>query len=54
MRNNTTEPVAVLDRLPEGWRFRPGATTAPRGYVWASNGKSLFSGEYMHALIKTD
>lgn len=31
-----------------------GATTAPCGYKWYSNGKSRFNGEYKHYLIKED
>ena len=47
------KPCAVIyNKLPEGWRYIDGAQTAPMGYRWASNGKSRFSGEYEHALIK--
>lgn len=43
----------VLDALPAGWRWiRCGCTTAPRGYAWACNGKSRFSPEYRHALVR--
>ena len=36
--------------------FQPisGATTAPDGYHWENNGKSRFSGEYKHRLVKDD
>lgn len=44
--------AAKLDRLPEGWKALEGATTAPKGWYWASNGKSRFSGEYEHALVR--
>ena len=44
----------VLDRLPKGWRYLYGATTAPLGYRWACNNKSRFGGEYRHALVKED
>ena len=46
--------VRVLDTPPEGWRVRVGALTAPNGYVWYYNGKSLFSDEYESALVKED
>jgi len=44
--------VEVLDKMPDGWKVCKGATTAPYGYVWINNGKSLFTGEYNHALLK--
>ena len=44
--------VKVYDSLPKGWKVNVGATTAPNGYAWISNGKSLFGGEYEHALLK--
>lgn len=46
------DKTAKLDRLPKGWKALEGATTAPKGWVWASNGKSRFSGEYEHALVR--
>lgn len=46
--------IRVLDRLPEGWRYLDGATTAPLGYRWACNNKSRFGGEYRHALIREE
>ena len=45
--------VQFLDKMPEGWKEIDGAKTAPNGYVWISNGKSIFSKEYEHALLKT-
>ena len=44
--------VKVLNELPNGWRVIEGATTAPVGYKWVNNGKSLFSKEYERALLK--
>jgi hypothetical protein len=41
-----------LDSIPTGWIKVKGATTAPEGYSWYSNGKSRFSGEYECALVK--
>ena len=46
--------VPKLDRLPEGWKRTVGALTAPVGWHWANNGKSLFSGERKSALIKEE
>lgn len=49
---NLLNKVKVLNTLPNGWKWRQGATTAPHGYRWAYNGKSMFVGEYEQALIK--
>lgn len=38
----------------ESWHDLDGATTAPNGYKWQSNGKSRFSGEYKNRLVKTE
>jgi hypothetical protein len=43
----------TLRHHAEGWKEIRGATTAPSGYVWIYNGKSIFSKEYRHALLKT-
>lgn len=44
--------VKVLKRLPKNWSPIKGAMTAPRGYKWVSNNKSLFKGERKTALVK--
>jgi len=44
--------VKFLDAMPEGWKEIKGAMTAPNGYIWIFNGKSIFSKEYEHALLK--
>ena len=44
--------VRKLERLPDGWRYTVGALTAPNGWRWANNGKSIFSGERETALIR--
>ena len=44
--------MTVYDRLPKGWIFLSGARTAPYGYKWISNGKSRFSNDYEHALLR--
>ena len=41
-----------LDALPEGWRVNRKATTAPKGWVWADNGKSRFAPGFEHALVR--
>ena len=42
----------VFTEMPKGWRILVGALTAPRGYKWICNGKSIFSKEYEQALLK--
>lgn len=44
--------VKVITRLPDGWKEIQGATTAPNGYKWVHNCKSLFGGEHEQALLK--
>lgn len=41
----------VMREVPDGWNITEGATTAPLGYVWVDNGKSMFSGERQTALV---
>ena len=43
----------VLDEVPEGWKVIKGASMAPNGYVFVSNGKSRFTSpqEYKSALV---
>ena len=35
--------VKVLNEMPKGWEVLNNSTTAPVGYIWIYNGKSLFS-----------
>ena len=44
--------IKVLDYIPDGWVEVKNAMTAPNGYKWYSNGKSLFNGEREHCLVK--
>lgn len=46
--------VEIKDKVPEGYVKLEGATTAPKGYEWYSNGKSRFGGEYKNALVKKE
>lgn len=41
----------IMQEVPDGWNITEGATTAPLGYVWVDNGKSMFSGERQTALV---
>ena len=48
------EQFTVYFVMPDGWKEIIGAQTAPSGYVWIFNGKSIFSSEYRHALLKVN
>lgn len=45
---------SIAETSGEEWRDIPGATTAPSGYKWQSNGKSRFGGEYKNRLVKAE
>ena len=42
----------VYEKIPKGWTELKGSLTAPAGYKWIYNKKSLFSGERKLALLK--
>ena len=44
--------VKILDNPPEGWKLLENTNTEPNEYRWWSNGKSLFGGQYEHALVR--
>lgn len=44
--------VKKFDTIPDGWKILEKTNTQPVGYVWISNGKSRFGGEYEHALAR--
>ena len=44
--------VQIYETMPDGWGEIRGATTAPNGYVWINNRKSIFNKEYRHALLR--
>lgn len=44
--------VAVYNKTPKGFSKTSGATTAPKGYSWYSNNKSLFGDERISILVK--
>lgn len=43
-----------FSKVPKGFKRDEGATTAPRGKVWITNGKSFFGGERVSGLIGED
>ena len=46
--------VKIYKKLPKGWEILENATTAPVGYKWIFNRKSLFSKERKRALLKSE
>lgn len=46
--------VDLYSSLPQGWKEDKGATTAPVGFAWINNGKSLIKGERKSGLIKLE
>lgn len=46
------ENVKVFYQMPTGWEEISCAQTAPSGYVWIFNCKSIFTREYRHALLR--
>lgn len=41
-----------IKEVPKGWKELKNATTAPIGFSWFWNSKSLFSKEYEAILVK--
>lgn len=44
--------IKIGDKVPKGWVKVVNAVTAPKGYTWYSNNKSMFSGERKTMLVK--
>ncbi len=44
--------LLVYNLMPEGWKTIFGAMTAPNGFKWICNGKSIFNSEYEKALLR--
>ena len=42
----------IFEKMPDGWIVCEHTLTQPKGYVWISNNKSLFSGKREHGLLK--
>ena len=53
LENNTLYvQLWVHKSMPEGWKVRAGALTAPKGFCWIYNGKSSFDEKYKKALLR--
>lgn len=46
--------VAIYNNAPKGFTKTSNATTAPKGYSWYSNNKSLFGDERINILVKNN
>lgn len=44
--------IKIIHTLPLGWKEQYSASPAPDGYMWVSNGKSMFSEFFELALLK--
>lgn len=44
--------VPIYDEMPEGWADISHIVSAPSGYHWINNRKSIFTKEYRHALLR--
>lgn len=53
-KNDKNFDYDVIDKLPDGWGKIDGALTAPKGYTWVNNKKSLWDKDYQQAIIKTE
>ena len=49
---NIYELLDIYDHIPEGWVDISDIVTAPAGYHWINNRKSIFNKEYRHALLR--
>jgi hypothetical protein len=43
----------VCNAMPMGWKIKVGAITAPKGFYWIYNGKSIFSTKYKKTLLRS-
>ena len=44
--------IEYVEKVPEGFKELKGALTAPVGYTWYANGKSIFDKTYKQILVK--
>ena len=52
MKSGKEKEIEYVDKVPEGYEVLKGAMTAPLGYTWYTNGKSLLKGERHSILVK--
>ena len=51
-KSGKEKEIEFVEEVPKGYTKLEGAMTAPSGYTWYSNGKSLLNGERKTILIK--
>ena len=52
MKSGKEKEIEYVEEVPEGYTKLEGASTAPLGYTWYTNGKSLLNGERKNILVK--
>lgn len=52
MKSGKTKEIEYVDSVPEGYKKLEGAMTAPLGYTWYHNGKSIIDKERKTILVK--
>lgn len=52
MKSGKEKEFEYVEDVPEGYTKLEGASTAPLGYTWYTNGKSLLNGERKNILVK--
>lgn len=52
MKSGKEREIEYVEEVPEGYTEVKDATTAPLGYTWYTNGKSLLNGERKNILVK--
>jgi len=52
MKSGKEKEFEYVEEIPEGYSKLEGASTAPLGYTWYTNGKSLLNGERKNILVK--
>ena len=53
-KKNGCEIAELTKKMPKGWCIIDGATTAPLGTKWVTNGESHFNGKRKQKLLITD
>lgn len=52
MKSGKEKEIEFVEEVPKGYKVLEGAMTAPLGYTWYTNGKSLLKGEHKSILVK--
>lgn len=52
LKNGSTKDIEYFDEVPNGWKELKGATTAPVGYTWYTDGKSIVDKTHKTMLVR--